>query len=98
MSFSRVAAAHWLNRIHSMSLVLLMLWVLDACTPRHPERTGHTHERHEQHTEDLFRRGVIPRATVEPADKDGTLFESMMGDKLHPTVKGYQTWTRSSRC
>ena len=26
------------------------------------------------------------------ADKDGTLFEGMMGDKLHPTVKGYQIW------
>jgi len=26
------------------------------------------------------------------ADKDGTLFEGMMGDKLHLTVKGYQIW------
>jgi lysophospholipase L1-like esterase len=26
------------------------------------------------------------------ADKDGSLFEGMMGDKLHPTVKGYQIW------
>ena len=26
------------------------------------------------------------------ADKDGKLFEGMMGDKLHPTVKGYQVW------
>jgi lysophospholipase L1-like esterase len=26
------------------------------------------------------------------ADKDGTLFPGMMGDKLHPTVKGYQVW------
>jgi len=26
------------------------------------------------------------------ADKDGTLFAGMMGDKLHPTVKGYQIW------
>ena len=26
------------------------------------------------------------------ADKDGTLFEGMMGDKLHPTLKGYQVW------
>jgi lysophospholipase L1-like esterase len=26
------------------------------------------------------------------ADKDGRLFEGMMGDKLHPTVKGYQVW------
>ena len=26
------------------------------------------------------------------ADKDGTLFEGMMGDKLHPTIKGYQIW------
>jgi len=26
------------------------------------------------------------------ADKDGKLFDGMMGDKLHPTVKGYQAW------
>jgi lysophospholipase L1-like esterase len=26
------------------------------------------------------------------ADKDGTLFEGMAGDKLHPTLKGYQIW------
>ncbi len=26
------------------------------------------------------------------ADKDGRLFEGMSGDKLHPTVKGYQVW------
>jgi len=26
------------------------------------------------------------------ADKDGKLFEGMMGDGLHPTVKGYQVW------
>lgn len=26
------------------------------------------------------------------ADKDGKLFEGMSKDKLHPTVKGYQTW------
>ena len=26
------------------------------------------------------------------ADRDGNLFEGMMGDKLHPTVKGYQIW------
>ena len=26
------------------------------------------------------------------ADRDGHLFEGMMGDKLHPTVKGYQIW------
>ena len=26
------------------------------------------------------------------ADQDGALFEGMMGDKLHPTVKGYQIW------
>ena len=26
------------------------------------------------------------------ADKDGNLFEGMMGDKLHPTLKGYQVW------
>ncbi|HEY5414075.1 MAG TPA: GDSL-type esterase/lipase family protein [Gemmatimonadaceae bacterium] len=26
------------------------------------------------------------------ADKDGTLFDGMMGDRLHPTVKGYQIW------
>jgi (4-O-methyl)-D-glucuronate---lignin esterase len=26
------------------------------------------------------------------ADSDGHLFEGMMGDKLHPTVKGYQIW------
>jgi len=26
------------------------------------------------------------------ADKDGALFAGMMGDGLHPTVKGYQVW------
>src|SRR5204863_5275492 len=26
------------------------------------------------------------------ADKEGKLFEGMMGDGLHPTVKGYQVW------
>jgi lysophospholipase L1-like esterase len=26
------------------------------------------------------------------ADKDGQLFEGMMGDRLHPTVRGYQVW------
>jgi lysophospholipase L1-like esterase len=26
------------------------------------------------------------------ADGDGKLFEGMMGDRLHPTVKGYQVW------
>lgn len=26
------------------------------------------------------------------ADEDGKLFDGMMGDKLHPTVKGYQVW------
>lgn len=26
------------------------------------------------------------------ADKDGKLFDGMMGDRLHPTVKGYQVW------
>ncbi len=26
------------------------------------------------------------------ADKDGRLFEGMMVDQLHPTVKGYQVW------
>jgi lysophospholipase L1-like esterase len=26
------------------------------------------------------------------ADKDGKLFDGMMGDGLHPTVKGYQVW------
>jgi lysophospholipase L1-like esterase len=26
------------------------------------------------------------------ADKDGKLFPGMMGDNLHPTVKGYQVW------
>jgi lysophospholipase L1-like esterase len=26
------------------------------------------------------------------ADKNGRLFEGMMGDGLHPTVKGYQVW------
>ena len=26
------------------------------------------------------------------ADKDGKLFDGMMSDKLHPTVKGYQVW------
>lgn len=26
------------------------------------------------------------------ADANGTLFEGMMGDELHPTIKGYQIW------
>jgi lysophospholipase L1-like esterase len=26
------------------------------------------------------------------ADSSGTLFDGMMGDRLHPTVKGYQVW------
>jgi lysophospholipase L1-like esterase len=26
------------------------------------------------------------------ADKDGKLFDGMMGDRLHPTAKGYQVW------
>ena len=26
------------------------------------------------------------------ADKDGRLFEGMMGDRLHPAIKGYQVW------
>src|SRR5207302_5652417 len=26
------------------------------------------------------------------ADKDGRLFDGMMGDRLHPTEKGYQVW------
>ena len=26
------------------------------------------------------------------ADAQGTLFEGMAGDKLHPTLKGYQVW------
>jgi len=26
------------------------------------------------------------------ADKDGRLFEGVSGDRLHPTVKGYQVW------
>lgn len=26
------------------------------------------------------------------ADKDGKLFEGMMGDGLHPTLRGYQVW------
>ncbi|MEO7411851.1 MAG: GDSL-type esterase/lipase family protein [Opitutaceae bacterium] len=26
------------------------------------------------------------------ADAEGTLFEGMMGDRLHPTLKGYQVW------
>jgi lysophospholipase L1-like esterase len=26
------------------------------------------------------------------ADKNGILFDGMMADKLHPTVKGYQIW------
>jgi lysophospholipase L1-like esterase len=25
-------------------------------------------------------------------DKDGRLFPGMMGDGLHPTVKGYEVW------
>lgn len=31
------------------------------------------------------------------AARDGTLFEGMMGDKLHPTVKGYQVWADGLR-
>jgi lysophospholipase L1-like esterase len=26
------------------------------------------------------------------ADSDGKLFEGMMGDRLHPALKGYQVW------
>ncbi len=26
------------------------------------------------------------------ADKEGRLFDGMMGDKLHPTLKGYEVW------
>jgi lysophospholipase L1-like esterase len=26
------------------------------------------------------------------ANKDGRLFEGMMGDRLHPSIKGYQVW------
>jgi lysophospholipase L1-like esterase len=26
------------------------------------------------------------------ADKDGKLFDGMMGDRLHPAIKGYQVW------
>jgi len=29
------------------------------------------------------------------ADKDGKLFEGMMGDGLHPSLKGYQVWADS---
>jgi lysophospholipase L1-like esterase len=29
------------------------------------------------------------------ADKDGKLHEGMMGDQLHPTVKGYQVWANA---
>ena len=31
------------------------------------------------------------------ADRDGKLFEGMMGDQLHPTVKGYQVWADGLR-
>jgi lysophospholipase L1-like esterase len=31
------------------------------------------------------------------ADPDGKLFEGMMGDGLHPTVKGYQAWADALR-
>jgi lysophospholipase L1-like esterase len=31
------------------------------------------------------------------ADRDGKLFEGMMGDQLHPTVKGYQVWADALR-
>lgn len=31
------------------------------------------------------------------AGPDGTLFEGMMGDKLHPTAKGYQVWADGLR-
>ncbi len=31
------------------------------------------------------------------ADRDGKFFEGMMGDKLHPTVKGYQVWADALR-
>jgi hypothetical protein len=26
------------------------------------------------------------------ADKNGVLFDGMTGDKLHPSIKGYQVW------
>jgi lysophospholipase L1-like esterase len=29
------------------------------------------------------------------ADKDGKLFDGMMGDGLHPSLKGYQVWADS---
>jgi lysophospholipase L1-like esterase len=31
------------------------------------------------------------------ADRDGKLFEGMMVDGLHPTVKGYQVWADALR-
>jgi lysophospholipase L1-like esterase len=31
------------------------------------------------------------------ADKGGKLFDGMMGDRLHPTVKGYQVWADGLR-
>ena len=31
------------------------------------------------------------------ADRDGKLFEGMMGDQLHPTMKGYQVWADGLR-
>ncbi len=31
------------------------------------------------------------------ADRDGKLFEGMMGDQLYPTVKGYQVWADALR-
>ena len=31
------------------------------------------------------------------ADKDGKLFDGMMADRLHPTVRGYQVWADGLR-
>ena len=31
------------------------------------------------------------------ADANGRLFEGMMGDGVHPTVKGYQVWADALR-
>lgn len=31
-------------------------------------------------------------ASEKLAEKDGRLFDGMMVDKLHPTVRGYQAW------
>jgi lysophospholipase L1-like esterase len=33
--------------------------------------------------------------TARLADKDGRLFDGMMQDGLHPTVKGYQVWANA---